>query len=107
MKLITRVITGAACAAAVLVLAPAAASASYPPPDTTNQMLDRAQPVEIHVQSDSTAHDAVQMAVAIALGASVATAVRRRRPPDPDLGEGLLERVPTRGDAIGDVLVKQ
>jgi hypothetical protein len=107
MKLIARVITGAACAAAVLVLAPAAASASYPPPDTTNQLLDRAQPIEIHVQSNNTAHDAVQMAVAIALGASVATAVRRRRQPDPDLGEGFLQRVPTQSDAIGDVLVKQ
>ena len=106
MKLITRVITATTCAAAALLFAPAAASASYPA-ETTNQSLHRAQLIVIKVPANTAAHDAVQMAVAIAFGASVATAVRRRRQPDADRRDGFLQRVPTKSDVVGDVLVKE
>lgn len=75
---------------AVLLLTPAAAAATFPAPDgptqpnTTVQLIEVAVPVPV----DDTTSEAIQMAVAAALGATVAAAVRvrRSRRQSPDTG---------------------
>ncbi len=46
------------------------------------------------------AHDAVQMAVAMAIGAAVATAVRRRRPAEPERIHSIIEPFPFPHDVL-------
>jgi hypothetical protein len=105
MKLSTRAITSAACAAAALLLTPAAAWATIPAPDGGG----RPQPAPPRVVAQPTAPEeaptthndgVVQMAVAMAIGAAVATAVRRRRPAEPERIHGIVEPFPHRADVL-------
>ena len=108
-RLSTRVATTAACAAAALLLTPAAARASVPPPDADTGPVDSVPAAIVARPPDSTpvtSRDAVQLAVAMAIGAAVATAVRRRRPAEPERVHSIIERIVDPLPMTGDVLVR-
>jgi hypothetical protein len=105
MKLSTRTISSAACAAAALLLTPAAAWATIPAPDgggypqpapPRTVVAQSTVPKPTHRGGDG----AVQMAVAMAIGAAVATAVRRRRPAEPERIHSIIEPFPFNSEVL-------
>jgi hypothetical protein len=108
MKLSTRIISSAACAAAALLLTPAAAWATIPAPEGGGHLQPAqrkvvAQPTMPKTTSKPTntgGQGAVQMAVAVAIGAAVATAIRRRRPAEPERIHSIVEPFPYKADVL-------